>query len=123
MDKLPRFFFSLQTNIKMYHWQTTSYARHKATDSLLSDIDSLIDNFMEIYQGKYGKIPIGFTSINVRTLTDDETSTDFIQKCINYLNNILDEDTNMSSTDTDLLNIRDEMVGLLNKTLYLFTFN
>jgi hypothetical protein len=123
MDKLPRFFFSLQTNIKMYHWQTSLYARHKATDSLLEDIDGLIDNFMEIYQGKYGKIPIGFTTVNVRSLTDEDTAVDFIQQCINFLNNITEEDTYITLNDTDLLNIRDEMVGLLNKTLYLFTFN
>jgi len=123
MDNLPRFFFSLQNNIKMYHWQTISYARHKATNNLLIDIDDLIDRFMEIYQGKYGKIPIGSTTINIRTLTDDDTAADFIQKCIHFLSNITEEDTNLSINDTDLLNIRDEMVGLLNQTLYLFTFN
>ncbi len=123
MDNLPRFFFSLQNNIKMYHWQTLSYARHKATDNLLIGIDALIDRFMEIYQGKYGKIPVGSTTINIRTLTDEETATDFIQKCIHFLSNITEEDTNLSINDTDLLNIRDEMVGLLNQTLYLFTFN
>jgi hypothetical protein len=123
MDSLPRFFFSLQLNIKMYHWQTSSYARHKATNNLLESLDSLIDKFMEIYQGKFGKIPSGFTSINIRTLTDEESAVDFIQKCIDFLNNITEEDTNISSNDTDLLNIRDEMVGQLNQTLYLFTFN
>jgi hypothetical protein len=123
MDNLPRFFFSLQTNIKVYHWQTTSYARHKATDNLLSSIDGLIDKFMEIYQGKFGKIPNGSTTINIRTLTDEETAVDFLQKCIHFLQNITEEDANISNLDTDLLNIRDEMVGLLNQTLYLFSFN
>ncbi len=123
MDNLPKFFFSLQLNIKMYHWQTTSYARHKATDNLLSSIDGLIDKFIEIYQGKFGKFPQGFTTINVRTLNDENTASDFLQQCIHFLNNIVDEDNNLTINDTDLLNIRDEMVGLINQTLYLFSFN
>ena len=123
MDILPKFFFSIQINLKLYHWQTNSYARHIATDSILTKIDPLIDTFIEIYQGKFGKISTGSTNITLRTLTDDETASDFLSKCINYLNNIIEEDVNMSTSDTDLLNIRDEMVGLLNQTLYLFSFN
>jgi hypothetical protein len=123
MDNLPRFFFSLQLNIKMYHWQTTSYARHKATDKLLSSLDGLIDKFIEIYQGKFGKFPQGLTTINVRTLNDENTASDFLQQCIHFLNNIVDEDNNLTINDTDLLNIRDEMVGTINQTLYLFSFN
>ena len=56
MDILPKFFFSIQINLKLYHWQTNSYARHIATDSILTKIDPLIDTFIEIYQGKFGKI-------------------------------------------------------------------
>jgi hypothetical protein len=29
----------------------------------------------------------------------------------------------LNENDTDLLNIRDDLVGSINKTLYLFTFN
>jgi hypothetical protein len=107
----------------MYHWQTSIYARHIATDNLLTNISTLIDKFIEIYQGKYGKFSPGMTSITIRTLTDEETATDFLNKCIHYLNNITEEDQNISQNDTDLLNIRDEMVGLLNQTIYLFSFN
>jgi hypothetical protein len=122
MENLPRFFFSLQTNIQMYHWQTDSYPRHKATCKLLAGINPLIDSFMETYQGKFGRIPKGNTSVQVTTL-NETTSTDFIKKCIKFLNNILEEDDNMKSSDTDLLNIRDEMLSILNTTLYLFTLN
>ena len=40
-----------------------------------------------------------------------------------FLNNIVEEDINLTINDTDLLNIRDEMVGSINQTLYLFSFN
>jgi DNA-binding ferritin-like protein len=122
MEILPRFFFSLQTNIRMYHWQTDSYSRHKATDNLLENLDPLIDKFMEVYQGKYGKIKKGLTNITVRSL-NEETAPDFINQCIQFLNNICDEEQHIKKTDSDILTIRDEITGILNQTLYLFTFN
>ncbi len=121
MNDLPKFFFSLTNNIRIYHWQTNSYARHKATDQLLTDIDPLIDRFMEVYQGKYSKLPNGKTEINVVSLTD-KTAIDFLKQCIKFLKNILDEDKNIKENDTDLLNIRDEMLSVINQTLYLFSF-
>ena len=32
----------LSAQIKLYHWQTKSYARHKASDSLFSEMNDLI---------------------------------------------------------------------------------
>jgi len=104
----------------MYHWQTDSYARHKASDDCLTQLAPLIDKFMEIYQGKYGKIPKTSTptSIPLSSLTDKQ-AIDFIKQSIKHLNS---NEISLKLTDTDLLNIRDEMVGILNQTLYLFTF-
>jgi len=44
-----------------------------------------------------------------------------INKWFRYLQDKLPE--NLDKKDTDLINIRDEMMGLLNNTLYLFTFS
>ena len=41
---------------------------------------------------------------------------------INAMNQSLAE-TSFFNQDTDLINIRDEMMGLINNTLYLFTFS
>jgi DNA-binding ferritin-like protein len=32
INEIVRFFFCLQLNLKIYHWNTTSFSRHKATD-------------------------------------------------------------------------------------------
>jgi hypothetical protein len=45
----------------------------------------------------------------------------FVDECITYLNNKLP--TLIQSTDSDLLNIRDEMIALLNRSKYLFVLN
>lgn len=114
------FFFTLRDQIKLYHWQTESYARHKATDDIIKELDGLIDMYVEIYMGKYGrpKITKGTSVIGVRNLTE-KTATKFVQEAIVYLQGPLTR--SLKGTDTDLANIRDEMVGHLNQLLYLFS--
>jgi hypothetical protein len=58
--------------------------------------------------------------MNIQELTD-VSAVETIQQYINFLKNDLPK--NLESSDTDLLNIRDEMLSNLNKTLYLFTLN
>jgi hypothetical protein len=111
--------FTLQHTVKVYHWQTTSYARHKATCDLLGGLDPLIDEFVEVYMGRYGR-PVfkGGFQITIEELTD-ETADSSINNWIVFLKKELPK--YVKASDTDLLNIRDEMLGILNKTLYLFT--
>ena len=62
----------------------------------------------------------GNATIRVSNLS--ETSVlKFIKKCINYLNSDLVK--KLKEHDTDLVNIRDEMIAELNQLLYLFTLN
>jgi len=49
------FFFTLRSQIKLYHWQTYQFARHKATDDLITALDELMDSYVEVYMGKYGR--------------------------------------------------------------------
>ncbi len=117
---LVKFFFTVQTSLKFYHWRTSSYARHIASDSLVNTIITLSDKFMEIYQGKYGKLnKNGDMEIICKCLNDSDI-TELLKEAIEFLNNI--EETIVDKGDTDLLNIRDEIVGAINQTLYLFTF-
>ena len=43
-----QFFFTMRDQIKLYHWQTVSYARHKASDlftirdEMLADLNQLV---------------------------------------------------------------------------------
>jgi hypothetical protein len=81
-------------------------------------MDPLIDHFLEVYFGKYGR-PDAFQagSIDLKHLDDRDA--------LFYLNEITDDLSNelpllVKTTDSDLLNIRDEMLGLFNNTKYLF---
>ncbi len=48
---LAHLFLEVRTQIKLYHWQTRSYARHKATDRFIETFEPLVDRFVEAAQG------------------------------------------------------------------------
>lgn len=119
MSGFIKFFFSLQLNLKLYHWMTTKHPRHLASDKLFSDLADLVDQFIEVYIGKYGRPKIEEFDIKVINLTD-KSIIDFLNMAIEKLISKLPDKIN-PTLDTDLLNIRDEIVGAINRTLYLFT--
>ena len=113
---------TLRDQVKVYHWQTMSYPRHKATDELVEKLDTNIDQFVEVQIGKYGRPKLSgrTSSIHLRNHSDKE-ATKMIQEAITWLTTDLTK--KLKKTDTDLLNIRDTIVADLNQTLYLFTMH
>jgi hypothetical protein len=118
--EIVHFMMGLRDQVKLYHWQTMSYPRHKATDDLVGALDEHIDSFVETYMGKYGRPVLKGRDATIRLENiHDKNSPALIQHAVQWLTHTLPKQ--LKSTDTDLLNIRDEIVGTLNKTLYLFT--
>lgn len=113
---------TLRNQVKLYHWQTMSHPRHTATDGLVEKLDENIDKFVEVYIGKYGrpKLTGRSASIHLRNHSDKE-ATKMLQEAVQWMTHDLTK--KLKKTDTDLLNIRDEIVADLNQTLYLFTFH
>ena len=115
-----QFFFMMRSQIKLYHWQTKMYSRHKATDGVIEALDASIDKYVEVYMGKYGRMKMNSSTATTTVKNLSESSIfNFIKRCIQYLNNDLVK--NLKETDTDLVNIRDEMLAELNQLLYLFS--
>ena len=117
-NKFIKVLFIHQIHNKLYHWNTTSYARHKATDGFDDTLQSLLDKFVEVFIGRY-KIKPEMSDIKIDKdyLTDTGIVTLYEQ--VKVVLQELSKDLN----DTDLLNIRDELLGEINKTLYLFRLN
>ena len=113
---------TLRDQIKLYHWQTMNYPRHIATNDLVTKLDANIDQFVETYIGRYGRPKLtGRTSaIHLRNHSDKEAQ-DMIREMVAWLETNLPK--YLKKTDTELLNIRDTILGDLNQTLYLFTLN
>lgn len=42
-------------DIQAYHWQTQSYSEHNALSEYYKEYNSLLDKYVETYQGKIGK--------------------------------------------------------------------
>jgi len=117
-----QFFLAMRNQIKLYHWQTNLYSRHKATDDVINALDESIDKYVEVYMGKYGrpKMSSRNNTIVMENLTE-KNAVVFVKSCIDVLNQGLVK--TLKKTDTDLINLRDEMLAELNQLLYLFTLH
>ena len=115
-----QFFFNLRDQIHLYHWQTKSYSRHKATDDAIESLIKAADKYVETYMGKYGRPKMTTKTNTIRLSNLSETSIiRFIKSAMAYL--MTDLPRGLAKTDTDLINIRDDMLGHLNQLMYFFT--
>ena len=106
---------TLRNQMKLYHWQTKSYGRHKASDELVEELDSLTDKYIEAYSGAYQNINLTNT-MNIELVnTCDKTISSYLKANKKIINETFDQ-----IKDTELLNIKDELIGVIDKTIYLF---
>lgn len=109
-------FFTFLLLIKLFHWNTKSFAKHKAADECFITLLEQLDKFIEVYMGKYGRdIIMQEQNVNIKlqVLSQQKMKKELIIFAV-YLNSI-------NIADTELINIRDEMLAIIQKTLYLFT--
>ena len=118
-------FLQMLNTVKLYHWKTSSYAQHKATDELYANLNSTIDKFVEIMLGKTGS-RVNLTNTKSISLLDYSDIHGFKKEIEHYKQYLIgmtsDSGMNIKS-DSDLLNVRDEMLGHLNQFTYLLTFH
>jgi DNA-binding ferritin-like protein len=117
-------FLQMLNTVKLYHWKTTSYSQHKATDELYTNLNTNIDSFVEVMLGKTGS-RVNLTGQKTLPLLDYTNLEDFkkeIEKYKVFLIN-MNKDAGINITNnSDLLNVRDEILGNLNQFTYLLTF-
>lgn len=113
------FFLGLQIQMKICHWQTKGIARHEAFGDFYDDLTPLIDKFVEQAMGKYGRFVLDDETKTIEMNNLSDISIEGLVKTVrDALVQMTDE---LDPTDTDLLNLRDEILGLVNKYSYLFT--
>ena len=119
---IVRMFLEMLNVVKLYHWKTHSFAQHKATDELYERLNGHIDTFVEVLLGKdQSRIQMVERSIQ---LMDPSEKTDFQNKVLEYRGFLTDMNIYFDpARDTDILNIRDEILGDINQFLYLMTFD
>ena len=113
-------FLNFRDSMKIYHWQTMSYARHKASDKLLKNISENIDKFIEVMQGcRNERLVLPVNNEMKLDNQSDSTALSLLNSFKKWLQFNLGG--YLKKEETDLFNIRDEILADVNQTLYLFS--
>jgi DNA-binding ferritin-like protein len=119
--KIIQTFFEMINTIRLYHWSTTSYAQHKSTDELYTKLNEKTDEFVEILLGKDSRrvhmLETRTDLIDVHSVRDLKIQIHEFRDFLIDFNILFDQ-----RKDSDLLNVRDEILGILNQFLYFLTF-
>lgn len=113
------FLLSLQIQMKINHWQTKGFARHNAFGGFYDSLGALIDTFVESAMGKYGRFTLDEESKTIQLSNLSELEMKGLVSTVRE--SLVQMTEQLDPSDTDLLNIRDEMLGELNKLSYLLT--
>lgn len=102
--------------VKLHHWRTHSYSVHKATDNLHESLSEQVDSFVEKLLGsKHTRANL--TQLRMRSFNTLPALKHRIEFYKQYLKHV------PASLGTDLLNIRDELLGSLNQFSYMLTLS
>jgi hypothetical protein len=111
-SKLASYLMHSRTQAHVFHLQTTSFAEHKALNDYYDGIVDLVDGFVESYQGKYGIIN-NYVSFSLMNYTNKQQVIQYFEALCMTVNTLRQD-----ITDSYLDNQVDEMVALINSTLY-----
>ena len=134
--------FQLQNSLKLAHWRADRFSQHKSLDKFLKKFMKKFDEFIEVYMGKYTKIDLGNKMkstpiyqldmdvlerylVCVRGIFTGESTCDeyyTVESVVDYkypystisVFDVIDKDK-----DGELVNIRDEIVALIDRLIYL----
>lgn len=120
------FLLPIYAQVHLFHLQTNSYSQHEATNDLLKNLRKHVDEFLEVFSGKFGR-PSSFpsaTSYPLKTYSSKRSFRNYLQHLIDELKAM--EGTLPSKNDDDkhseILNLRDELVADLFHAMYLLEF-
>lgn len=113
---ITKTFMDMLVVIKLYHWKTMYLTIHLATDELYKDINKNIDRFMELLIGK--------TNYNIKNICFNCFSIQTKHEFIEIINGYIQYLRNLSSVldshyDSELITIRDEIIGDFLQLIYL----
>jgi len=105
--------FHARTNAHIMHLGTRSFAAHKALGEFYEEIVGKTDSLAEAYQGRYGLI--NFPEVPFKREADAVIM-------LKGLRRYIDDNRMMMAPDSELQNLIDEIVALIDSTLYKLEF-
>lgn len=118
LNKVAMNLLNHQIIMKLFHFQTELYGAHKTSDAYLEKFATTMDKFLEIAQGIYGRLTIKKFKLEGSSHTD-ENIMKHIEGIIMLLRTGIDD---VLDNYTDLINVRDELVGDAEQLKYLLSF-
>jgi DNA-binding ferritin-like protein len=133
ITEVIRHLMQTKDNLQLYHWNTKSYAKHKATDELIVALAKNIDDFVEVYLGVNIGHTVSISDIKIKSYTDSQLSS-ALMDVLGMLSDLQEGSYQVKPSlrggrgyiiklTSDLINIRDEIMGNIHKTLYLLTLS
>ena len=119
LNEIIKTLLGAQLQFRICHWQTKAYARHIAFGDIYGTLDGLIDSFVESFMGKYGRFELSKNEKSIEIENLSELDLTLFMK--SFKTKLLELNNELSEKDSDLLNIRDEMLFSINKLSYLLT--
>ncbi len=116
IDEFVKTSLEIRNQTHLWHWQTSSYAEHKALGKFYDGWLDLTDTFLEAYIGRYARPVGGFTDSVVPY--SEGAPLVYLKKVAAFW---ASDTVRSIAPDTDLQNILDEMTALAQTTCYLLT--
>lgn len=101
------------TNSHILHLQSRSYSEHMALGTYYTEVDDLIDQYVEAYQGKYGLIE----DYGIH-YAQPEPALEYMIGISQYIRIAREK----LPQDSELQNITDEIAALVDSTIYKLRF-
>jgi DNA-binding ferritin-like protein len=118
MRKTATILFHARQQAHFWHLETKIFSEHKSLELFYEELLGLIDQLLETYLGKGKKIDFGKIRMTFNSYSK-ERMIEYFKKLARYIARA--KKSMNTPSDGDIANIMDEILALINKTLYLFT--
>lgn len=108
----------LRERIVLSHFFTEVYVLHKTTGDLYEALDDFIDTYTETYIGVNGRDAIDLTESEEST--EKPTAADSIAVS-NLVEELAEAIRDLDAPTADLVNLRDEFLGKVQRAQYMLT--
>jgi hypothetical protein len=104
--------------LKVDHWQTKSYAEHKALGKAYKALDGLFDRFIELVYGREGIPALTSNAGSVYRATFEPYNNEMLKRYVALKSEVVEHLYDVAGDSGDLKNVVDEIDGEFNHLLY-----
>lgn len=115
--------FQYRDMFHLLHLQTSSFAAHDALGTLYDEYLDKLDELIECYQGKYGKITLPAAVMIQLEESSSMNPTTIIRQAYSYFSSDIYKMAILTDRDTDLKQIADDILNILNRAAYRLTLS